>query len=223
MRDFQIVDAEQRSEAWLAVRLGCITASRAGDIVATIKSGEAAARRDYRLQLVCERLTGQPQEDIYVNADMQRGMDLEPRAFAAYESVTGQVVTRVGFVRHLSLMAGASPDGVIGDFDGLVELKCPRSATHLKYLRAGTVPPDHLPQLLHQLWITGAGYVDFVSFDPRFPEPWQVFIARLTRTAAAIGEYESKALAFLSEVDRECEAIGTMANVGGVLREAVEA
>ena len=221
MRRFRIVEAEQRTPEWFAARLGCITASRACDIVATIKSGEAAARRDYRTQLVCELLTGQPQEDGYTSVDMQRGLDLEAEAFAAYEMQTGRMASRVGFLRHTEWRAGASPDGVIGDFDGLIELKVPKSATHLKYLRAGVVPADYMPQLTHQLWISGAPYVDFVSYDPRWPAKFQVFIARLHRDEAAIAEYERKALAFLAEVEREVAAVQTMTNLNAVLREAV--
>lgn len=221
MRDFTVVDAEQRSPAWFAARLGCITASRACDIVAAIKSGEAAARRDYRTQLVVERLTNQIQEDGYVSADMQRGTDLEPQAFAAYEMQTGRMAAGVGFLRHTTLMAGASPDGVIGNFEGLIELKCPKSATHLKYIRGGGVPSDYLPQLTHQLWISGAEYVDFVSYDPRFPLSMQLFIVRLPRADAPIDAYAQKALAFLAEVETELAAVATMANVGAVLREAV--
>lgn len=220
-RNFTVVTADQRTPEWFAARLGRITASRACDIVAAIKSGEAAARRDYRLQLVCERMTGQSQEDGYINADMQRGIDLEPAAFAAYESVTGQMAARVGFLCHTELMAGASPDGVIGDFDGLIELKCPKSATHLKYLKAGGVPADYLPQVLHQLWITGAAYVDFVSYDPRFPEPLQLFVARLERADAPIADYEAKALAFLAEVERDVLAVATLANPAAQLKAAV--
>lgn len=215
---FTICDDPQRSEAWYAARLGKLTASRAGDMLATIKSGEAAARRDLRVQLVCERITGKSQEDDYISAVMQRGIDCEPLAFAAYEAQTGQVVQRTGFLSLAGVMAGCSPDGYLGQFDGLIELKCPKSATHLSYLRAGTVPSSHLPQLLHQLWVTGAGYVDFVSFDDRWPEPHQLFIARLERDERAIAEYERKALAFLAEVDAEVASLHTTAAVATVLR-----
>jgi putative phage-type endonuclease len=218
---FRLIDAEQRSPEWFAARLGCITASRAGDILAAIKSGEAAARRDYRVELTLQRITGQPTDDGYTNSDMQRGTDLEPEAFAAYEMHTGRMARKVGFLRHTELMAGASPDGVIGDFDGLLELKCPKSATHLKYLRAGGVPSDYLPQLTHQLWISQAPWVDFVSYDPRFPEHMQLFLARLHAKDADIALYERKALAFLEEVDAEVRALQTMSNLSQQLRAAV--
>lgn len=220
MRAFTVVEAEQRSPQWFAARLGRLTGSRAGDMLAAIKSGEAAARRDLRMQLVCERLTGQLQEDGYTNAVMQRGIDLEPVAFAAYEGLTGHLVARSGFLAHTEHLAGCSLDGHIGDFEGILELKCPKAATHYRYLRANEIPSDHLAQMTHNLWISGAGWCDFVSFDDRFPPALQVFRTRLVRDEAAIAAYEKKALAFLAEVAAEVAAVATMADLGSVLREA---
>ena len=208
---FTVFDAAQRSEAWQAARCGRLTASRAKDILTTIKTGEAAARRDYRLQLVVERLTGEPQENGFVNADMQRGIELEAAAFAAYEAVTGQLLDRCGFVAHDALMIGCSPDGVVDDFTGIVELKVPRSATHLRYLREGGVPAEHAAQILHSLWVTGAAYCDFLSYDPRFPTSLQTCYLRVPRDERAIAEYEQRALVFLAEVQAEVEAVGHMA------------
>jgi hypothetical protein len=176
-------------------------------MLATIKTGEAAARRDLRMQLVCERLTGQPQEDGFVNAAMQRGIDLEPLAFAAYEAQTGAVAARSGFLSHTSLMAGCSLDGHVGNFDGIVELKCPKSSTHLRYLREGGIPKDYMPQITHNLWISGAQWCDFLSFDDRFSVDLQVFYVRVERDEQAIAEYEAKALAFLAEVDTEVSSL----------------
>lgn len=207
VRRFTIVDAEQRSDAWFAARLGRLTGSRAGDMLATIKSGEAAARRDLRTQLVCERLTGVMQEEPYINAAMQRGIDCEPRAFAAYEAQTGTLVQRSGFLAHTEHMAGCSLDGHVGDFAGILELKCPKSTTHLRYLRGGVVPSDYLPQILHNLWVTGAEWCDFVSYDDRFPPQFQVFIVRVDSYPAQMAEYEKKALAFLTEVDAEAQSL----------------
>ena len=209
--NFTIIDAEQRSPEWFAARAGLLTGSRACDVLATIKSGEAAARRDYRMQLITERLTGQPQEDGFVNAAMQRGIDLEPKAFAAYEALTGSVAVRTGFLRHNSLMAGCSLDGHVDGFTGIVEIKCLKSATHLKYWRGKSeAPADYLPQITHNLWITGAAWCDFLSFDDRFPEDMQTFLVRVKREDVDIAAYEAKALAFLAEVETEVNAIKTM-------------
>lgn len=204
---FTIIDAPQRSPEWHLARLGRLTGSRAADMLATIKSGEAAARRDYRTQLVCERLTGQPQEDPYVNAVMQRGIDCEPLAFAAYEALTGNLARRSGFLSHVSLMAGCSVDGEIDGYTGILELKCPKSATHLRYLRSGGVPSEHLAQITHNMWITGAEWCDFLSFDDRFPTSMHTYLVRVPRTSVDVGAYAANALAFLEEVDRELAAL----------------
>ncbi len=200
---FMICEAEQRSDAWFAARLGRLTGSRAGDMLAQIKNGEAAARRDLRLQLVCERITGQSQENGYVNEVMQRGIDLEPRAFAAYEALTGQLARRTGFLSADGLMAGCSLDGDVDEFTGIVELKCPKSTTHLRYLRIGTMPSEHVAQVTHNLWISGAQWCDFMSFDDRFPSELALSIVRIQRDKDEIAAYEERAMAFLSEVDRE--------------------
>src|SRR5690349_13708375 len=113
MRSFIVIDAPQRSEAWFQARAGKVTASRACDFLAKTKSGYSTSRKNYLTQLVAERLTGQPQEDGYVSAAMQRGMDLEPQAFNAYEAHTGHMPQRVGFLQHVDLPIGSSPDGVI--------------------------------------------------------------------------------------------------------------
>lgn len=212
MRPFVIVTADQRSPEWFAARCGRVTASRACDVLAKIKSGEAAARRNYRVQLVAERLTGQPQDDGFVSAAMQRGTDLEPQARTAYELLTGQLVKECGFLQHATLPIGASPDGVMGDFDGLLELKCPNPATHVGYLKAGVVPSDYLPQLTHQLLVSGAAYVDFMSYAPNFPEALQTFLVRLKREDVDLAGYEAAVRAFLREVEDEVLALQTMAN-----------
>lgn len=208
-----VLDVPQRSVEWFAARVGRLTGSSAADMMATIKSGEAAARRDLRMRLVCERLTGQSQEDSYVNAVMQRGIDREPDALAAYEALTGLLASPVGFVAHDTLPAGCSPDGHVEGFAGILELKCPKSATHLRYLRAKTVPPEYLHQIVHNLWITGAQFCDFLSFDDRFPPPLQVYHVRVPRNEAQITAYELLARQFLAEVERECEELGQLAGV----------
>lgn len=224
MHNFSVIDAPQRSDDWKKARCGRLTASRAKDVIAKIQKGEAAARRDYRMQLVLERLTGEPQDSGYVNADMQWGIDTEPKAFAAYEAVTGRMADRCGFVAHDTHMVGCSPDGVLDDFAGIVELKCPKSATHWGYLRDGKVPPEHLAQMTHALWVTGAQYCDFLSFDPRFQhDTMRTFYVRVERDETVIQVYEQQALAFLAEVDREYQAALTMTRTASVLREVANA
>ena len=207
---FTIIDAPQRSAEWYQARCGRLTASCAKDMLATIKTGEAAARRDLRIALVCERVTGRPDEDGYVNADMQRGIDREGDACAAYEGLTGALVERVGFLQDDTLMIGCSPDGIIDHFRGGLELKVPRSATHLRYLRSGGLPPEHKAQILHSLLITGAEYWDFASFDDRFPPALQLFVYRVHRASVDLAAYELTVRLFLDEVDREVAEVQTM-------------
>lgn len=202
-----MIDVPQGSPEWFAARVGRLTGSRADDMLATIKSGEAAARRDYRLQLACERITGQTQDDVFVNAAMQRGTDCQPLALAAYESLTGTVAAHSGFLAHDQHLAGCSLDGHVGNFEGIIELKCPKSATHLRYLRDGVVPKDYLPQITHNLWITGAQWCDFLSFDDRFPAPLSVFSVRVLAAALDFAAYEASALKFLAEVENEVNAM----------------
>ena len=206
--NFTIFEGEQRSPEWFSARCGRLTGSRAGDMLATIGKGEAAARRDLRAQLVVERLTGTPQEDGYINAVMQRGIDKEPEAFGAYEAFSGNLVRRTGFLSHSSLMVGCSLDGDVDNFTGIIEVKCPKSATHIEYLKAGNrIPSRHVPQITHNLWVTGAQWCDFVSFDDRLPEGGQLVVLRVERDEAAIAAYELAVSLFLSEVDKEVEAV----------------
>lgn len=205
---FVIVEAPQRSQEWFRARLGRLTGSVASDMLSTIKSAEAAARRDLRTQLVVERLTGQPCEDGYTNGAMQWGIDHEAEAFAAYEAQTGSVVRRTGFLAHTDLMAGVSLDGDVDDFTGIVEVKCPKMATHLGYLeQPGKVPSAHVAQITHALWLTGAQWCDFVSFDPRFPPALQMFLVRVLRDEAAIASYALAVSLFLSEVQAKYDAL----------------
>lgn len=207
---FTVVTAAQRSPEWFAARAGRLTGSRAADMLATIKSGEAAARRDYRLQLATERLTGKPQENGFVSSDMQHGIDMEETAFAAYEAASGEVVRRTGFLRCDEIMAGCSLDGDIDDFRGIVEIKCPKSTTHVGYWKNGTLPAAHVAQITHNLWVSGAKWCDFVSFDDRLPAHLQLFVRRVHSSDLDIESYATQAIAFLDGVDKEVAAINAM-------------
>lgn len=200
---WDIVECEQGTPEWFAARVGRLTGTMAGDMLAVIKTGEAAARRNLRTRLVVERLTGQPQEDGYVSAAMQRGLDKQPDAVAAYETLTGHLVRTTGFIRHLGLPVGCSLDGDVDDCTGIVEIKCPLSATHLRYLQTPGIPSDYLPQVTHNLWVTGAHWCDFLSYDDRFPEDLRVHHVRVRRTDLDLRAYEAKVVAFLAEVDEE--------------------
>lgn len=191
---------EQRSPEWFAARLGCVTASRVADMMARTKTGPSASRKNYRAELVLERLTGQPQEG-FTSAAMQWGTDTEPQARAAYEFLTDREVIETGFVLHPTvLFLGASPDGLVGE-DGLVEIKCPNPAAHLEVLETGIIPDRYIKQMQTQMACTGRAWCDFVSFDPRFPAEHQTWIRRVARDDALIDAIEREAKAFLGEVE----------------------
>jgi len=211
MTRFTLVDVDQRSPEWIAARLGRLTSSRAADMLATIKSGqEAASRRNLRVQLVLERLTGRSHENGYASAAMKIGIEREADAIAAYEAITGRVLQRTGFLAHPSLMAGASLDGHCNDFEGIAEIKSPIPATHLDYLRTGTIPGEYYKQIVHALWITGAQWCDWLSFNPDFPEPLQVKLVRVPRNESEIKSYELAARLFLDEVERDAAEVRRM-------------
>lgn len=197
-----VIDFPQGSSEWLAARAGKVTASRICDVVAKIKSGEAAARRDYRTQLVAEILTGKPQEDGYTNDEMRWGTENEPFARGAYEMLADCLVDTVGLVLHPRIdRAAASPDGLVGA-DGLLEIKCPKTATHLQYLMDGVAPAKYLPQMQWQMACTGRAWCDFVSFDPRLPKDMALFRVRLERDDKKIAELEREVETFLADVDK---------------------
>jgi putative phage-type endonuclease len=189
---------EQRSEEWFQARLGKVTASRVADVLAKIKSGESASRRNYKIQLVSERLTGEKQE-TYVNQAMQDGIDREFYARERYVQQFGEV-EEVGFVKHPTLEAGASPDGMVGD-DGIIEIKCPMGSTHTETLMTQDIPSKYVPQVQFQLLVTGRKWCDFVSYNPMFPEHLQVFVKRIEADPVYQKELETEVKQFLKEVD----------------------
>lgn len=190
---------EQGTPEWFAQRAGKVTASRVADVIAKTKTGWGASRANYAAQLVAERLTGNV-EPTFTNAAMQWGTDKEPEAREAYEYVSGVFVDQVGMVDHPAIaMTGASPDGLIGS-DGLVEIKCPNTATHIDTLLSGKVPAKYVTQMAWQMACTGRAWCDFVSFDPRMPAHMQLFVQRVERDDTLIAELEREVSAFLNEV-----------------------
>ena len=189
----------QGSAEWKRLRLGKVTASRVADVVAKTKSGYSASRANYMAQLIAERLTDTV-ADAYTNAAMQHGTETEPEARDAYCFYQGVAVEEVAFVPHPKIdQAGASPDGLVGA-DGLVEIKCPNTATHLETLLGQAVPAKYETQMQFQMACTGRQWCDFVSYDPRMPENMRLFVKRLKRDDKRIAELENEIAAFLLEM-----------------------
>ena len=189
---------EQRTEEWFAARLGKVTASRVADVLAKIKSGESASRKNYKMELVVQRLTNKVGES-FTNAAMEWGTEQEPFARMAYEAHTGTFVKEEGFVDHPTIEGfGCSPDGIVGE--GLIEIKCPNTATHIETVLENKAPSKYIPQMQCQMACTGAKWCDFVSFDPRVPDDLQLFVVRVDRDQEYIDAMEVEVKQFLSEV-----------------------
>lgn len=206
-----IEKVEQGTPEWFAARLGNVTASRVADVIAKTKSGYSASRENYMAQLICERMTGTVAES-YTNAAMQWGTETEPLARAAYESIADVLVDEVGYVQHPRIeRAGASPDGLVGLF-GLLEIKCPNTATHIDTLITEQVPTKYITQMQWQMVCTGRAWCDFVSFDPRLPNGLQVFVKRVEFDTEYAATLEIEVVKFLAELDTKISKLNERLN-----------
>jgi len=196
----------QGTGEWFNARTGKLTASRMRSAIKRLKNGDdSAERKNLKIEILCERMTGDI-IDKFVNQNMQWGIEKEPEAKAAYEKKTGRIIRDVGFIDHPRIeYCGASPDGFVDD--GLIEIKCPTTSTHVSWILDGNIPEEHKAQMTLQAAVTGRSWVDFVSYDPRMPEDKQLLVRRFYPTAGEIAEIESEAEKFLAEVDGLFETI----------------
>lgn len=202
----------QGSAEWIAARLGKLTASRMADAIAKTRSGWGASRDNLKATLIAERLTGIPQ-DTYTNAAMQHGIDTEPEARLIYELSLDVTVQQIGFVAHPEIAwCGASPDGLVGEA-GLIEIKCPNTATHIDTLLYGVIPDKYIIQMQFQMACTERAWCDFVSFDPRLNERLRLWVKRITRDDKRIAELERQAVEFLAEVDSTLAALDKLGRI----------
>lgn len=198
---------EQGSDLWKQLRLGHVTASNIAEVMSKGKgNAEAIGRYKYKVRLVAERMTGVGAES-FSNAAMEWGVEQEQFAAIEYEAAKGVFVDKTGFwpceeVKWL----GVSPDRLVGA-DGLVEIKCPNTTTHLQYLFDNKVPTEYYKQIQCQLWVTGRKWCDFVSYDPRLPKRNQLFIVRAERDEELIAEMKVEVLKFLEEVETLIEKL----------------
>jgi putative phage-type endonuclease len=237
----RVIDCEQGTEEWLQARCKRVTGSRISDVGATTKAGtEAATRRDYRWELICEMLTGVPTPQGFVSADMKWGTEHEDEARHAFMAEEGVTVDKIGFVIHPTRDgAGASPDGIVGmedlkiqilssvppekreeilagwaagiwpDPEAIVEIKCPKTSTHIGYIKKGVAPADYMDQMQWEMRCTGAKWCWFVSYDPRLPDYLQLFIVKVPRNDALIATLERELDAFFADLDREMSELPT--------------
>ena len=200
-----IDNSEQGSDAWHVARLGMATASRFTDVLAKTRSGYSTSRKNYAVELALEIITG-TRQDFYQSSAMAWGSETEPVARLEYELITGNEVEETGFWKHDLLPIGASPDGLVNK-DGLLEIKCPNSATHLETLISGKVPRQYIAQVQGQLLITERDWADFVSYDPRMPENAKIKIIRVERDEEFIKELIYELEEFVKEVDEQVQFI----------------
>lgn len=186
----------QGTPEWINARCGMVGASNMSDMMA---GGKGLTRKRLLVRIVTERLTGIPEESFTSQA-MQWGIDTEPQARAAYEFLRDAMVETTGFHKHPSIDGfGASPDGLVGD-DGLIEIKCPNSTTHVATIESGKIDTGYLLQMQWQMACTGRKWCDFVSFDPRMPAGLEMYCVRLDRDNARITELEQAAIQFNNDV-----------------------
>ena len=215
---------------WKAARCGLITASRISDVLsfnqpsasvakengfklvreavaAGLKGAESGEREGYRMELVAERLTGQVDDSVFQTKWLREGTEQEPYARAAYEVATGNYLDQHSFVLHPQWdFTGASPDGICGR--GGVQIKCPKSTTHLKWMDAGIVPPEHVPQMMWEIECFELDWLDFVSYDARMiQESFQLFIVRLHRNEEILKQYRLSVLEFEEEIRCQIERL----------------
>jgi putative phage-type endonuclease len=204
----------QGSEAWFQSRMGKVTASRVADVIAKTKTGYSASRDNYMAQLVCERMTNTVAES-FTNSAMQWGTETEPLARAAYEAHADVLVDEVAMIPHPTIeAAGASPDGLVGDY-GQLEIKCPNTATHIDTLLTQTVPGKYITQMQWQMACTGRQWCDFVSFDPRMSDGLQLFVKRVQRDDAYIQMLEKEVIQFLTELDGKIKKLNELKETNG--------
>jgi putative phage-type endonuclease len=201
-----MTDLIQGSEEWFAARCGKVTASRVADVIAKTKSGWGASRGNYMAELIAERLTGTTAES-YSSAAMQWGTDTEPQARAAYEFFHDVEVVEIALVDHPTIgLCSASPDGLVNK-DGMVEIKCPNTATHIDTLLSEKIPTKYITQMQWQMACADRKWCDYVSFDPRLPTNLQLFIHRVVRDSERIEELEALVKDFLKELAEKVSAL----------------
>ena len=204
-----ILDVEQGTQQWKEARAGFVTASRLHDVLDIIKRGEGAERRKYRGEIVCEILSGQPYPQ-HITQEMRWGTEHEPEARGVYGLENDVIVDRVGFAIHPEIgRFGCSPDGFVGD-RGMLQIKCPSTRTHLTWIREGRIPLEHASQLIGELSCNrDRDWIDFMSYDPRLPDPFRTFVRRFERAGREnlILGIESVVEQFNAEIDAEIEQL----------------
>lgn len=191
----------QQTEEWIQARLGRATSS---EFHAILARGQGKTRAAYLRRVVAERLTGK-QAETYKNAHMERGLEAEPYAKMAYDLARGVMLEEVGFIKHESMYAGCSPDGLLPDRG--VEIKSVIPTVQIETILAGGYPPEHKAQIQGGLWITKLPRWDFCSFCPEMPEHLRLYVFTVERDEKYIATLAVEVRSFLGEVDNICKLL----------------
>lgn len=194
-------DIEQRSEAWFEAKKGKMSASNAETILANGKGLET-----YIYNLMAEYYS-KGEKVHYTNADIERGILLEPEAKIEFEFYTGLEVREVGYV-ELNDYILVSPDGLIGD-DGLIEIKCPNDSVYFKLLLSDNIKPEYIAQMQMQLYVTDRQYCYFVSYNPNFEK--SLYIKKITRDEEMIEKLKKgldKGTELIKEIKKNFRKVG---------------
>lgn len=198
----KIYNFEQRTDEWYAIRKGKMTASNAETIIANGKGLET-----YIYNLMAEYYSSAEKEN-YINADMQRGIDLEPEARLEFEFYTDLDVQEVGFIEYNEFI-GVSPDGLIGD-DGLIEIKCPNDSIYFKLLLSNNIKPEYIAQMQMQMYVTDRQYCYFVSYNPNFEK--SLYIKKINRDEEMIEKLKKgleRGTQLIKEIKENFRKVGT--------------
>ena len=209
MSRFIISPHAQGTDGWHMDRLGKLTGSVVHHMYA---EGKGKTRATLRGALVLERITGQSQQLQFETDDMAWGNEQEPFSRMVTEQALGIDIAQVGFTYLPKIAAGCSVDGMLeeGGQLGIWESKSPKSKTHYAWLLAGVLPEEHRPQVIHNMWVTGAQFAYFTSYDPRLPGSLSTFIVRVERDEGEIRAHEAAVLQFLLETEREEKKVRLM-------------
>lgn len=200
---FDCVAVEQRSFPWHMMRLGVITASNIGGILA--KTG-SATRDGAMAELIAEIATGSPGEPVSAKA-LQHGIDNEPAAIESYVFSCGDVVDQIPFVyRDETMRTGCSPDGITGNKS--LEVKCPwNTRYHIETIVDGRIKKEYQEQVQFQMWVLGTEVVDFITFDPRMLKH-NFFTIPVERSDKHQATFNDAVPQFIKEMDAKLERLG---------------
>lgn len=203
-------ELEQGTQEWKDKKLGLASTSEFGNILAKgWKGAEAAARRNYRTQLVLERLTGKTPTRFEKTAEMAWGNDTEALARVEFGLRHNMSFQQIGGIQHAFLDVWASTDGVDNPeaIKAVLEIKCFNSANHKEMLVKQALPAEYKAQAQGEMWVAEADICYFVSFDPDFPPNAQLVVVKEYRDQKYIDDLAVEVSIFLDEVAKEVEFV----------------